>query len=118
MKRNNQRDGMRTLKGETNMSDIRRFIKEEMKRDPEFKKAREENAAIWQVVRQIIKLRKENGWTQAELARRLGTTQSFISRLENGENISLEYLDHLARSVGRKVKIDLVKADEEAAAAI
>ena len=35
--------------------------------------------------RQIIALRKQLGLTQSELARRLGQTQSFVSKVELGD---------------------------------
>lgn len=98
------------------MSDLQRFINEQMK-NPEFKKAWEESEAAFQVARLIIQIRKEKGWTQKDLAEQLGTTQSAISRLENMEhpqNVSVEYLSKIARTFGRRLKIEMV--DEEAPA--
>ena len=44
--------------------------------------------------------------TQAELARRVGTQKSNISRLESGNyNPSLDFLVKVARSLGKNVSI-------------
>jgi transcriptional regulator with XRE-family HTH domain len=98
------------------MSFIDRYIDEQLQNDPEFKKAWEETEAAFQVAQQVIRLRKENGWTQQELAERLGTTQSVISRIENMENVSVEYLGRIARTFGRRLKIEMV--DEEEASTV
>lgn len=46
------------------------------------------------------------GVTQAELARRMGTHQSVIARLENGGGVpSIPTLDRLARALGMHLQI-------------
>ncbi len=61
-----------------------------------------------QIVRGIILARKEQGLTQVELARRMGTRQSNISRLE-GENYnpSLEFLNRVAKGLDKELHIEL-----------
>ncbi len=52
----------------------------------------------------IEKLRLEKGWTQAELARRAGTSQSAIHRIEKGQqNISLDMVKRLSEIMGRQI---------------
>lgn len=65
------------------------------------------------IVKDIILIRKEKGMTQVELARRMGTRQSNISRLE-GENYnpSLEFLNRVARGLEKELHIELRDLDE------
>ncbi len=52
------------------------------------------------VGRAVSKVRQEKGWTQAELAAKLGSSQSAVNRIENGrQNISLDMIDDLNRAL-------------------
>lgn len=54
----------------------------------------------------VYRLRHDAGLTQAELASRMGTTQSAIARMEGGGvRPTLETLERLARSVGADLVI-------------
>ena len=73
-----------------------------------FKKEWEENRLEHEIARQIIQLRKQTGLTQAELARKVHTRQSEISRIENGaQNISIEKLRKIVEAMGGDVKIHI-----------
>lgn len=53
--------------------------------------------------------REENGLTQSELAARIHTTKSVISRIENhSEDIKLSTIERVAKALGKKVKIAIV----------
>ena len=54
--------------------------------DPEFKKAWDESRTEYQVLCELIKLRKSKGLSQVELAEKTGNRQQVISRIENKEN--------------------------------
>ena len=61
---------------------------------------------------QVLSARKAAGLTQADIARRIGTTQSAIARLESGSGKhlpSLSTLHKYANAVGCRVEIKLVK---------
>ena len=61
---------------------------------------------------QVLAARKAAGLTQAAIARRIGTTQSAIARLESGSGKhlpSLATLHKYANAVGCRVEIRLVK---------
>lgn len=59
---------------------------------------------IWK----IIKARKEQYITQSELAKRVGTQKSNISRLESGNyNPSLDFLVKVAESLGKSLNIQI-----------
>ncbi len=62
-----------------------------------FAKAYKEMARLVEVGLNIAKLREKTGLTQGQLAKKLGTTQSVISRIENGnQNVSLALLTKIA----------------------
>lgn len=49
-------------------------------------------------------LRVEKGWTQAELAKMVGTSQPAIYRIENGlQNVSLDMVNKLSRAFGSPI---------------
>ncbi len=59
-------------------------MKEDMLKDEEFKIEYEKLKPRYEAIEQIIRARKEQNMTQAELAKRVGTQKSNISRLESG----------------------------------
>lgn len=99
---------VRVLAETWKMSDIDRYVERRTRRAPEFATIVEqeyENLRIGELIRQ---LRQEHHMTQEELAKRLGTTKSAISRLENhADSIRLETLERVARVFDRKVKISI-----------
>jgi transcriptional regulator with XRE-family HTH domain len=70
-----------------------------------FKKAGE----AWDVATQLAALRKESGLSQKELAKRLGTSQQQISRLESPsyEGHSLSMLRRVAEALGARVRVEI-----------
>lgn len=49
------------------------------------------------------------GLTQTELARRMGTTQPTIAKIEGGGRVpTIDMLDRLARAVGQRLEVSLV----------
>jgi transcriptional regulator with XRE-family HTH domain len=68
---------------------------------------------------QILKARADAGLTQAEVANKIGTTQSAMARLETGggkHSPSIATLQRYATALGYKVRVQLVK--EPAAARV
>lgn len=66
---------------------------------------------------QISALREKRGWTQAELARKVGTTQSGIARLENPnyQNYSLKILEKVAIALNARLIVGLEEIRNNAA---
>jgi ribosome-binding protein aMBF1 (putative translation factor) len=79
--------------------------------DPKRKQAFEEEVANREVAQRIYELRQQAGLSQMELAKRVGTTQSVISRLEdaNYEGHSLAMLNRIAAAVEHRVEIRFVR---------
>lgn len=60
----------------------------------------------FEVVTALIKRRLEKGFTQQELAKRAGTKQSAIARLESGTyNPSLDFLKKVTRALDARLRI-------------
>lgn len=60
------------------------------------------------LIAQIINARQEQKITQAEMAERMGTKKSNISRFESGSyNPSLDFLVRAAASLGKKIEFSL-----------
>ena len=61
---------------------------------------------------EILKARAESGLTQAQVAKRIGTTQSAVARLESSlgkHSPSISTLKRYASALGYKVQVRLVK---------
>lgn len=83
-------------------------MKTDMLKDEEFKIEYEKLKPRYEAIEQIIRARKEQNITQAELAKRVGTQRSNISRLESGNyNPSLDFLAKIAKSLGKKISVTL-----------
>ncbi len=93
------------------MKGVRRFkdrLKKDL-RDPEFRKAFDEEEVYASLAIQIARIRQEKNLTQQELAKRLHTTQQNISRLEdtNNRSCSLKTLIKVARMLDKRLKVEL-----------
>ncbi len=79
---------------------------------PEVRKAYDELTEEFSFIDEVLKARAASGLTQAELAARVGTTQSAIARLESGtpkHSPSIVTLQRYARAMGYRVEVKLVK---------
>jgi DNA-binding XRE family transcriptional regulator len=89
---------------------VSQHIEEEFKKDRDFRKAYSEEATRLQIGYKIAQLRKLRRLTQAELARRIATTQQTISRLEDSKNykININTLVRIAAALRARLDIDLI----------
>ncbi len=78
------------------------IIRAELAADSELAQAVEEESFNADIAQQVYDLRTEVGLTQKELAERVGTQQSVISRIEDADydGHSLTMLKHLRRWLG------------------
>jgi len=87
-----------------------RQLKRELLKDKKIKYAYEKLGPEFAMIEMIIKKRIERGLTQKELARKIGTKQSAISRLESGTyNPSISFLQKVGEALGAKLKISLTE---------
>ncbi len=82
-----------------------RKLKDEWMKDPAFR------AEYDALARALIEARAKTGMTQAEVADRMGTTQSVVARIESGRNPpNLKTLEKYARAIGSRIELKLVPA--------
>lgn len=82
--------------------------------DPDYRSAYAEADAEFSVARAMIAARAQANLTQAELARRMGTTQSAIARMEGGRfKPSHSTLEKYARATGTRLRVsfEVIGAD-------
>ncbi len=91
------------------MSDLQDYIKERKERDLDFAEGFDEGYDEFKIGIILREERKKSGLTQEELAERLKTTKSAISRIENhAEDIKLSTLERVAKALGKRVKIRIM----------
>ncbi|HBA87407.1 MAG TPA: transcriptional regulator [Geobacter sp.] len=84
-------------------------VKEELLKDEEFRAEFVELEDEFALASQLIEARKKAHLTQDEVAKRMGTTQSVVARLESGHPLpSLRSLKRYAQAVNGKVEIRVV----------
>lgn len=78
----------------------------ELLQKPGFKEVAKETELEYQVAYALIKARIEKGLTQAEVAKRMKTKQSVISRVENARTVpSLSFLKRLAQVLNASLQV-------------
>lgn len=83
-------------------------MKNDLLKDNEFKNEYEKLKPRYEAVEQIIRARKEQNITQAELAKMVGTQKSNISRLESGNyNPTLDFLTKISEALGKNLSVQL-----------
>lgn len=93
-----------------NLKDFKPFseMKRELLADPEVRRYYDELAPEYELIRAVIDKRLKKKMSQKELAHKIGTGQSAISRLEGGEsNPSFKFLQKVATALGARLTISL-----------
>jgi transcriptional regulator with XRE-family HTH domain len=90
---------------------LRQFKRRALSR-PEVRAAYDASAEEFAFLDEVLKARAEAGLTQAEVADRIGTTQSAIARLESAQakhSPSIATLQKYAKALGYTVQVKLIK---------
>lgn len=83
-------------------------IEKKLMADDEFKVEFERLKPRYELIAQIIDARNHQNITQEELASRIGTQKSNISRFESGTyNPSLDFITKVARGLGKEIHITI-----------
>lgn len=89
--------------------DFQEYLNEKLK-NRKFRKYYDECGKQLEIAYQILKLRKQKGISQLELAKKVGTKQSNIARIEAGQqNFSIDTLEKIASAFKRELKIEFVR---------
>ena len=101
---------MRSPKTQKRTSDALALVEELTGKSQEMAHLVEQEQANLDVAREIYELRIKAKLSQAELARKVGTTQSVISRLEDADydGHSLAMLRRIASALEKRVEIRFV----------
>ena len=91
------------------MSDLQKYINKRKKSDKEFEKNFDTGYQEFKIGEILKQARLEKGLTQEDIANKLNTKKSAISRIENHEqDIRLSTLQNFAKTVGKELRIELV----------
>lgn len=83
-------------------------VKKELLKDPEFKREYDALEVEYSIIAQVIQKRLDKGLSQKQLADKIGTKQSAISRLEGGNaNPSIAFLKKISTALGSKLQISI-----------
>ncbi len=89
--------------------DLERYIEKRKLESPAFAENYEEGYLNFKIGVILRQARKEMGITQQEVADKLKTTKSVISRMENhADDIRLSTLRKYANALGRNLKLEIL----------
>ncbi len=87
------------------MTNYEQYLQTKLK-NPAFKKEYEKECQRIKLAYEISQLRKKKKMSQEVLARKIGTTQSVVARMEAGkQNFSIDTLSRVASALNCEVKI-------------
>jgi len=91
------------------MSDLKKYINKRKASDPDFAQGYDVGLEEFKIGLVLRQEREKSGLTQEELAKKIKTTKSAISRIENhSEDIKLSTLMKVAKALGKNVSIKLM----------
>jgi transcriptional regulator with XRE-family HTH domain len=93
-------------------------LHDKWREDEEYRAAYESLEPEFALAEQLIAARGRAGLTQADVAARMGTTQSVVARIESGRNPpNLKTLEKYARAVGMRLSVRLMPGERSTTAA-
>ena len=89
--------------------DFQEYLKKRLK-DRKFGRYYDEYGKQLEIAYQILQLRKQKRMSQAELAKKIGTKQSNVARMESGQqNFTTDTLQKIAEIFNRDIRIEFIK---------
>jgi ribosome-binding protein aMBF1 (putative translation factor) len=90
------------------MSDLKKYVSSRKVADPDFSEGYDEGYQSFKIGALLRQARESSGLTQEEIAKRLNTKKSAISRIENhAEDIKLSTLERFASVLGLKIEVSI-----------
>lgn len=90
------------------MSDLKTYVKKRKSKDKLFAQDYESGYSDFKLGVMLRQARESAGLTQEELAKKLKTKKSAISRIENhAEDIRLSTLEKVAEALGKTLKLSM-----------
>ena len=90
------------------MDDLERYIKKRKRRSRDFAENFEEGYEGFKIGILLRQAREDAGLTQEEIAKKLNTKKSAISRIENhSEDIRLSTLKGYVEALGKKLRLEI-----------
>ncbi|MCP3849484.1 MAG: helix-turn-helix domain-containing protein [Gammaproteobacteria bacterium] len=90
------------------MSDLKKYISKRKERDSKFSDGFDDGYQAFKIGAVLRQARESSGMTQEQLAEKLHTKKSAISRIENhAEDIRLSTLEKFAQVLGRKLEVSI-----------
>ncbi len=84
-------------------------LKKTILNNPKVKNTYNDLEVEYQIISSLIELRTQKEITQKELAKKMGTTQSALSRFEMGEiNPTLDFLKKMATALETKLSVRFI----------
>lgn len=90
------------------MSDLRKYIVKRKTKDQEFAENYESRYQEFKIGVMLKMAREQAGLTQEQLAQKVRTRKSAISRIENhAEDIKLSTLEKIAQALGKTLRVEV-----------
>jgi len=90
------------------MSDLQKYIKKRKGKDPDFARGFDSGYEEFKIGIILKMAREEAGLTQQQLAEKLNTQKTAISRIENhAEDIKLSTLKKFAEALGKDLRVEV-----------
>ena len=90
------------------MSDVEKYISKRKKKAPKFAQGFEEGYKEFKIGVLLKQAREKAGLTQEQLAKKLRTKKTAISRIENhAQDIKLSTIQKVAKALGKNLEITL-----------
>lgn len=91
------------------MSDLKKYIEKRKKKDSDFSEGYDIGYSDFKIGLMLKELRLKHGYTQEQMADKLKTKKSVISRMENhAEDVRLSTLEKVAEVLGKRILIKIV----------